>query len=128
DQVWLIPLVPAVSFFAILSVGKRLPRRGSEIGTLAVASSFVMACITAVQWIARHHEPGKLREPIDHSVNWWKASGAHGGHIEVGIHVDGLTVMMLFVVTTISLLVHVYSTEYMHGDRRFTHYYAFLSL
>ena len=35
--------------------------------------------------------------------------------------------MMLFIVTLISLLVHIYSTEYMHGDRRFTHYFAFLS-
>ncbi len=36
--------------------------------------------------------------------------------------------MMMFVVTTISLLVHVYSTEYMRGDRRYTHYFAALSL
>ena len=41
---------------------------------------------------------------------------------------DGLAVMMLFVVTLISLLVHVYSTAYMHDDIRFTHYYAMLSL
>ena len=52
DNAWLIPLVPAVSFFAILFVGKRLPRKGSEIGVLAVASSFVMACISVVPWIA----------------------------------------------------------------------------
>jgi NADH-quinone oxidoreductase subunit L len=37
-------------------------------------------------------------------------------------------VMMMFVVTLISLLVHVYSTEYMHGDRRFTYFFAALSL
>ena len=42
--------------------------------------------------------------------------------------VDGLAVMMLFVVTAISLLVHIYSTEYVAGDRRYTHYFAFLSL
>ena len=35
---------------------------------------------------------------------------------------------MLFTVTAISLLVHIYSKEYLHGDVRFTHYYAFLSL
>ena len=48
--------------------------------------------------------------------------------VEVGTLVDGLAAMMLFTVTLISLLVHIYSTEYLHGDRRFTHYYAFLSL
>ena len=52
-----------------------------------------------------------------------------GGHdFKVGTFVDGLSVMMLFVVSTISLLVHVYSTDYVGGDRRYTHYFAFLSL
>ena len=41
---------------------------------------------------------------------------------------DGMAVMMLFVVTLISLLVHIYSTDYVDGDRRYTHYFAFLSL
>ena len=36
--------------------------------------------------------------------------------------------MMLFVVTLISLLVHVYSTSYMHGDRRYTYFFAALGL
>jgi NADH-quinone oxidoreductase subunit L len=42
--------------------------------------------------------------------------------------VDGLSAMMLVTVGIVSLLVHIYSTEYLKGDRRFTHYYAFLSL
>ena len=46
----------------------------------------------------------------------------------VGTLVDGLAAMMLITVCIISLLVHIYSTEYLHGDVRFTHYYAFLSL
>jgi NADH-quinone oxidoreductase subunit L len=46
----------------------------------------------------------------------------------VGTQLDGLAAMMLFVVGLVSLLVHIYSTEYLKGDRRFTHYYAFLSL
>ena len=36
--------------------------------------------------------------------------------------------MMLLVVPLISLLVHIFSTDYVHGDRRYTHYFAFLSL
>ncbi len=46
----------------------------------------------------------------------------------IGTLVDGQSVMLLFVVTFISLLVHVYSTDYVHGDRRYTHFFAFLSL
>ena len=36
--------------------------------------------------------------------------------------------MLLFVVTFISLMVHVYSLEYLRGDRRYTYYFAALSL
>ncbi len=56
----------------------------------------------------------------------WLTSGGHS--YRVGFLVDGLAAMMLFVVTLISLLVHVYSTDYVSGDRRYTHYFAFLSL
>jgi NADH-quinone oxidoreductase subunit L len=47
---------------------------------------------------------------------------------EFGFIADGLSILMLFTVTAISLLVHIYSKEYLHDDIRFTHYYAFLSL
>jgi NADH-quinone oxidoreductase subunit L len=151
DHVWLIPLVPAVSFLLILFFGKRLPFKGAEIGLAAVGASFLMACITAAQWIDKvesahgggegGHEGlaalgrsvvsaatghgGAEVEPVVHGVTWWENGAAK---FVVGTRVDGLVVMMLLVVTIISLLVHVYSTAYMHGDRRFTYYYAALSL
>ena len=49
-------------------------------------------------------------------------------HLEVGQYVDGLTAVMLVVVTAVSLAVHVYSLGYMHGDVRFTWFYVVLSL
>src|SRR5206468_5864070 len=63
--------------------------------------------------------------PIVHHLTWWQNGSIEFG---VGIRMDGLAVMMCFVVALISLLIHVYSTAYMHGDVRFTHYYAMLSL
>src|SRR4029078_4261599 len=51
-----------------------------------------------------------------------------GVKVQVGTLIDGLAVMMLFVVTTISLLVHIYSTDYVDGDVRYVHFFAFLSL
>ncbi|MGQ0615683.1 MAG: NADH-quinone oxidoreductase subunit 5 family protein [Acidimicrobiia bacterium] len=68
-----------------------------------------------------HHQV----EPVLTGVNWFRSGGQS---FEVGTFVDGLSVMMLFVVTLISLLVHIYSTDYVGGDRRYTHYFAFLSL
>jgi len=62
---------------------------------------------------------------VQKSTQWLQSGGIE---FNAGIMVDGLSVMMLFVVTFISLLVHVYSTDYVGGDRRYTHFFAFLSL
>ena len=64
-------------------------------------------------------------QPITKSVTWWTNGTVE---FEVGMLLDGMAVMMLFVVSLISLLVHVFSTDYVAGDRRYTHYFAFLSL
>ena len=147
DYAWIIPAIPVLSFLLILFLGKKLPRGGSEIGIVAVGSSFVLACITAVQWFQRVENAsgtsgaaavkafGKglfleagheaVVTPVVHTVTWWRNAGME---FSVGTRIDGLAVMMLFVVTLISLLVHIYSTAYMHDDVRFTYFYAALSL
>jgi NADH-quinone oxidoreductase subunit L len=125
DAAWLIPSIPAISFFVILFYGKRLPKKGAEVGLLAVGASFVLACIAAVQWIDRVDNTKGVVKPVVHAMTWWQSGGVKFG---VGTYVDGLTVMMMFVVTLISLLVQVYSTAYMHGDRRYTWFFAALSL
>jgi NADH-quinone oxidoreductase subunit L len=150
DHVWIIPAIPAVSFIVILLFGKRMPFKGAEVGTAAVGASFLLACVVAAQWIDKvesvtgHSEGlaalghgvlggaengGHGREaevtPIVHGVTWWQNGAVK---FAVGTRTDGLVVMMLIVVTTISLLVHIYSLAYMRGDRRFTYFYAALSL
>jgi NADH-quinone oxidoreductase subunit L len=86
--------------------------------------------IGAIEEVALAEEGGEKEEKVGvravtNTMTWW----ANGGvTFTVGTMVDGLTVLMLFVVTAISLLVHIYSTDYVAGDRRYTHYYAFLSL
>ena len=65
-------------------------------------------------------------DPVISTADGWWSSG--GIDFAVGTLVDGQTVLLLVVVTSISLLVHIYSSEYVKGDRRFVHYYAFLSL
>jgi len=118
---WLVPLIPAVSFVLILAFGKRMPKKGSEIGIAALGVAFVLSLVAAYEWIGEHVP----RHPVKSHSTWFEMGGIEIG---VGIHIDGLAVMMLVVVTFISLLVHVYSTGYMHGDRRYTYFFAALSL
>ncbi len=63
--------------------------------------------------------------PVRHTWTWWE-SGALS--FTIGSHIDGLAVMLLLLVTFISTLVLLYSTEYVRGDRRFTHFFASLVL
>lgn len=71
------------------------------------------------------HEVKPIRSAVDKSMSWFKIGPLD---VRAGIHIDGLAVTMLFVVTLISLLVHIFATNYMHGDVRFTHFFASLSL
>jgi NADH-quinone oxidoreductase subunit L len=139
---WIIPLLPGLGFIAVLLLGKRLPRKGAELAVATVGASFVLSCIAAVQWIQRVDDHkgkealggfGRALLPtqesgvsaVSSSFTWWQNANVKFG---VGIHIDGLAVMMLFMVTLVSFLVHVYSTRYMQGDRRYTHYFALLNL
>jgi NADH-quinone oxidoreductase subunit L len=139
---WIIPLLPALGFVAVLLFGKRLPRKGAELAVATVGASFVLSCIVAVQWIQRVDDhPGKEAiggfgrallptqeggvTAVERGFTWWQNANVK---FDVGIHIDGLAVMMLFMVTLVSFLVHVYSTRYMKGDRRYTHYFALLNL
>jgi NADH-quinone oxidoreductase subunit L len=115
---WLIPSIPALSFFLIVFFGRRMPAKGAEIGITALAASFVLSLLVWGHFIGGG-------DPAGTSVRYLDAGSFH---LEVGQYVDGLTAVMFVVVTTVSLLVHVYSTAYMHGDRRYTWFYAVLSL
>jgi NADH-quinone oxidoreductase subunit L len=122
EHAWLIPVIPAVAFFLIIFFGKKMPKGGSEIGILAMVASLVIAAGTAYQWIDWSHHS---EEPIIKSITWWQSGGLKFG---IGQHIDGLAVMALLLVSFISTLVQIYSTEYVRGDRRYTHFFASLTL
>jgi len=124
EHAWLIPLIPAIAFAVIILFGKRLPMKGAEVGIVSMMASLVIAAGVTYQWIdrvANSHEA----EPVIKSWVWWQSGGAKFG---LGQHIDGLAVMALLLVTFISTLVQIYSVEYVRGDRRYTHFFAALTL
>ena len=131
EHAWLIPLIPGVAFAIIILFGhyeingKRVLRwSGAEIGIASMVAAMVIAIGTAYQWI--HYIRGaEEAAPVIRSWTWWQIGGAKFG---IGEHIDGLAVMMLLLVTFISTLVQIYSLEYVRGDRRFTHFFASLTL
>ena len=115
---WVIPLLPFISAVITLFFGKRTPGRGSVFGIALVGAACVMSL--GVLW---HFVQGG--GPYEAAMSWFQVGPLH---LELGILVDGLTAIMLVVVTFISLMVHIYSLGYMHGDKRFTWFYFVLSM
>ena len=127
DNAWIAPVVPTIGFFLIIFFGKKLPKKGSEIGVLSLVGSLVLASGAAWQWIQRVNSASEEQfvSPVIRTWTWWQAGGAE---FTIGQHIDGLTVVVLFVVAFISTLVQIYSLEYLRGDRRYTHFFAALTL
>ncbi len=119
EHAWLIVLLPFVSAALTLFLGKRTPGKGTIYGILAVGVGFVMSLGVLMQFV--QHGGGTYEGSID----WFQVGEFH---LEAGQLVDGLTAVMLVVVTAVSLCVHVYSLGYMHGDARYTWFYVALSL
>ena len=115
---WIIALLPLVSFFLIVFFGKRMPGGGAGIGIVAIGAGLVLSLM--VLW---HFVQGG--EATESSVSWFEIGPLR---FELGQFVDGLTAVMLLVVTLVSLCVQVYSVGYMRGDTRYTWFYAVLSL
>ena len=127
EHAWLIPIIPAIGFAIIILFGKKLPMKGSEIGLISMLSSLALAGGAAMQWISRVNSGTEEQfiAPVVRTWNWWQIGGMK---FTIGQSIDGLSVIVLVVVAFISTLVQLYSTEYLKGDRRYTHFFAALTL
>ncbi|MDQ4004835.1 MAG: NADH-quinone oxidoreductase subunit L, partial [Actinomycetota bacterium] len=119
ELAWLIPVLPLVSFLLISFFGRRLPLRGASLGILAVGIPWLMSVALFFQFLT------ESTHAIERSVRWFDLGSFE---VELGMSVDGVAAMMFVVVTTVSLLVHIYSVSYMEHEPRFTWYFAALSL
>jgi NADH-quinone oxidoreductase subunit L len=123
----LIVLLPLLSFLFLGLVGKWLkPRVAGYIGTIVLAVSTVASYVTAWRYFTTAKVDGVFEAWTPLNFTWLRFTETL--HIDLGILLDPIAVMMLVVITTVSLMVHVYSIGYMHGERGFQRYYAFLSL
>ena len=119
---WLIPLLPALAFVVIGMVTRSYGRLSAAIAVSMSALSFLLAAGTALAVVEGNIT---VEAPFIQKVSWF-----HIGivQIDMGVLVDPLTAMMLMVVTTVSLLVQIYSCGYMKGDPGYGRFFAFLSL
>ena len=124
----LILLLPFLSFLALGLGGKWMSHRTAGlIGTASLCAVTVLAYATAIAYFSMPRlANGTYETLMPYNYTWLPFTERLS--IDMGILLDPISVVMLLVISTVSLMVHIYSFGYMKGERGFQRYYAFLSL
>ena len=122
----LILLLPVVIFLFTGLLGSKMnPRVSGMLGTTGLFVITLLSYLTAFYYFS--NRTGEAFQSIEaFKLVWLPLTDTLIIHL--GILLDPLSVMMLVVITTVSLMVHIYSLGYMNGEKGFARYYAFLSL
>lgn len=117
---WLIPVLPFLAFACIGLILHRWSKFSAALSIAAIGISWVLSVLIAWQVFT-----GSPEQVFEMSFRWLDMPGLN---VDMGILVDPLTAVMLIVVTTVALLVQIYSLGYMEGDPGFASYFAYQSI
>ena len=121
-----IMLLPLLSFIILGLAGMKMQHKvAGLIGTCSLAIVTVLSYLCAFQYFSLDRVEGVYQTFVPYNFTWLPLGNLH---FDLGILLDPISVMMLIVISTVSLMVHIYSFGYMHGEKGFQRYYAFLSL
>jgi len=123
----LVPLIlvfPLLGFVATGLAGRSYPAEAHRFAMAAVVASWAVASLVAIGALAHGFGFG------DHGagITLWRWIPAIGFSADMGLFVDSLTACLLLVVTTIGMLVHVYSLGYMAHDPGRWRFFSYLNL
>ncbi|MGE5479558.1 MAG: NADH-quinone oxidoreductase subunit L [Chloroflexota bacterium] len=116
-----ILLLPLLGFVILIFFGKKLGRASGWLGTGILAADLALSAVVAFNKLVYYGDAGMIQVKF----NWFDLISRK---ITIGIGLDNLSVIMLIVVTLISTLVHLFSTEYMADDKRYSRFYAYLGI
>ena len=123
----LIPLIPLAVFLLLGIFNQKIkPAVSGIIGVAGLSTSALLSFYTAYQYFFVHGKVNGVYQAIVQKTTWMNFSDTL--KIDMGVLIDPISVMMLIVVSTVSLMVHIYSRGYMKGDDGYTRFFAYLSL
>ena len=115
-HLWLIPLLPFIGFVLNGLLGRRLPKTVvSAIALLAPLGSLLIVLLA-------------LRAALPHTETYGTWITAGSLNIDLTFVLDQLSLVMLFVITGVGFLIHIYSVGYMHDEPGYYRYFAYLNL
>jgi len=122
DLIWLVPALPLAGALMLMVAGKQLRRVAGGLASLLVGAAFAMSVLVLIDLLGGGPEERTLTvKAID-----WISVGSFEAPVE--FRVDPLSMVMALTVTGVGFLIHVYSIDYMHGDPRYSRYFAYLNL
>ncbi len=124
----LIAILPLAGFVITAVVGRRLDKRAHLIPVGAVLVAWAMSMVVAFLALTHGAPFNDEAAGFGHEVHLYTWIPAGGFVVEAAFFVDALTACLLIVVTTIGLLVHVYSIGYMSHDPGYWRFFAYLNL
>ncbi len=130
---FLILLLPFLSFLVLGLAGMKMSHKvAGLVGTTFMGVVFALSVYTAFEYFVGQ---GRGADGLYPTLTAWHFTWLDFGTIfnahlifDVGFRLTPISAMMLVVITTVSFMVHIYSFGYMHGEKGFQRYYAFLSL
>jgi NADH-quinone oxidoreductase subunit L len=128
ELAWLIPIFPLIAYTLIIFLTKKSKSITVAVALAGIIASLVISVGVLVETIQKGIT---MAEPFEVAVKWLRLSAIEkytGLNIDMGILIDPLSAVMMFVVTSIATLVIIYSVGYMHGDPGFSRYFAYMSL
>ena len=121
-----IMLLPLLSFIVLGLAGMKMQHKvAGLIGTCSLGIVTILSYLTAFEYFGADRVDGVYQTFVPYNFTWLPLGNLH---FDLGILLDPISVVMLIVISTVSLMVHIYSFGYMHGEKGFQRYYAFLSL
>jgi len=125
--IWIL-LIPLIVFVGTGLTGHRFkPVVTGIIGTTGLGINFLLAIITAYKYFfVLDKVGGAYQKLLGFNMTWLHLTDKL--HIDIGVLLDPISVMMLIVITTVSFMVHIYSLGYMKGEKGFARFFSILSL
>jgi len=124
ELLWLVPTIPVIGFLILtFSCGKLPQVPAAIIGAGSIGLSFLVAVLAGMDFMAMS-EAGTTS--FSQTLWTWMEVGSFKAGFT--LYLDGVSLVMMFIITGIGFLIHVYATGYMNDDPSFARFFAYMNL
>ncbi|MCZ2076500.1 MAG: NADH-quinone oxidoreductase subunit L [Bryobacteraceae bacterium] len=117
---WLVPAIPLATAAILALFGARLTRRAvAAMGAGSIGVSCVISLLIA---------PALLTSETPYRQTLWTWIDVAQFQPRIGFYLDAMSLLMMLVVTLVSFLIHLYSTEFMEEDEGYSRFFAYMNL